>query len=68
MISARLKGLVRTAMEEGALGVASALIYPPGSFAETDELVALAEVRVDDVVVTDDRDFHTPVSTEAALL
>jgi N-acyl-D-amino-acid deacylase len=31
-------------MEEGALGVASALIYPPGSFAETDELIALARV------------------------
>jgi N-acyl-D-amino-acid deacylase len=36
--------IVRTAMEDGALGVASALIYPPGSFADTDELVALAEV------------------------
>jgi len=39
-----MRGIVRTAMEEGALGVASALIYPPGSFAETDELIALAEV------------------------
>jgi N-acyl-D-amino-acid deacylase len=40
----KMRGIVRTAMEEGALGVASALIYPPGSFAETDELIALAEV------------------------
>jgi N-acyl-D-amino-acid deacylase len=40
----QMRGLVRTAMEEGALGVASALIYPPGSFAETKELIALAEV------------------------
>ncbi len=39
-----MQSIVRTAMEEGALGVASALIYPPGSFADTDELVALAEV------------------------
>jgi len=39
-----MRGIVRTAMEEGALGVASALIYPPGSFAETDELIAMAEV------------------------
>jgi len=39
-----MRSIVRTAMEEGALGVASALIYPPGSFADTDELVALAEV------------------------
>jgi len=34
--------LVREAMREGALGVASSLIYPPGSFAGTDELIALA--------------------------
>ncbi len=40
----QMEGLVRQAMEEGALGVASALIYPPGSFASTDELIALAKV------------------------
>jgi N-acyl-D-amino-acid deacylase len=39
-----MQKLVGQAMEEGALGVASALIYPPGSFAETAELVALAKV------------------------
>jgi N-acyl-D-amino-acid deacylase len=32
---------VRQAMEEGALGVASSLIYPPGSFADTAELIEL---------------------------
>lgn len=32
---------VRQAMEEGAFGVASALIYPPGSFAVTDELISI---------------------------
>jgi len=37
----RMRGLVRQAMKEGALGVGSSLIYPPASFAETDELVAL---------------------------
>jgi len=42
-----MRGLVRRAMEDGALGVASALIYPPGSFAETDELIALAEVAAE---------------------
>jgi N-acyl-D-amino-acid deacylase len=42
-----MRGIVRTAMKEGALGVASALIYPPGSFAETDELIALAEVAAE---------------------
>jgi len=38
-----MQKLVGQAMEEGALGVASALIYPPGSFAKTAELVALAQ-------------------------
>jgi N-acyl-D-amino-acid deacylase len=43
----QMRALVREAMEEGALGVASSLIYPPGSFAETDELVALSEVAAE---------------------
>ena len=38
---ARMRALVRQAMNEGAMGVGSSLIYAPGSFAETDELVAL---------------------------
>jgi N-acyl-D-amino-acid deacylase len=42
-----MKQLVRQAMEEGALGVASSLIYPPGSFAATEELVALASVAAE---------------------
>jgi N-acyl-D-amino-acid deacylase len=37
-----MRALVRQAMEEGALGVASALIYTPATFAKTDELAALA--------------------------
>lgn len=37
----RMGALVRQAMEEGAVGVGTSLIYPPASFAETDELVAL---------------------------
>ena len=40
----RMQELVREAMEGGALGVASSLIYPPGSFAKTEELIALAEI------------------------
>ena len=39
---ARMRELVRTAMNEGAMGVGSSLIYAPGNFAETDELVAMA--------------------------
>jgi len=42
-----MRTLVRGAMEDGALGVASALIYPPGSFAGTAELIALAEVAAE---------------------
>ena len=38
-----MKLLVDTAMEEGALGVTCALIYPPDNFAKTDELVALCK-------------------------
>ena len=39
----RMQALVRTAMEEGALGVGSSLIYAPAFFAKTDELIALAQ-------------------------
>jgi N-acyl-D-amino-acid deacylase len=39
----QLRGIVREAMQEGALGVGSSLIYPPAAFAETDELVNLVE-------------------------
>jgi N-acyl-D-amino-acid deacylase len=35
--------LVRQAMEEGALGVGSSLIYPPAFFASTEELIALCQ-------------------------
>ena len=38
----RMQALVAEAMEEGALGVGSALIYAPAFYAGTDELVALA--------------------------
>jgi N-acyl-D-amino-acid deacylase len=40
----RMRGLVDQAMREGALGVGSSLIYAPGTYADTDELIALAEV------------------------
>jgi N-acyl-D-amino-acid deacylase len=39
----RMRALVRQAMQEGALGVGSSLIYAPAFYAQTDELVALAE-------------------------
>jgi len=37
-----MQSLVRSAMQEGAVGVASSLIYTPASFASTEELIALA--------------------------
>src|SRR6266545_1534704 len=40
----RMRGLVDAAMREGAFGLGSALIYAPATYADTNELVALAEV------------------------
>ena len=40
----QMKALVEQAMKDGALGVSSALIYPPNIYAQTDELIALAQV------------------------
>ncbi len=40
----RMRALVRQAMEEGALGLGSSLIYAPAFYAKTDELIALAKV------------------------
>jgi N-acyl-D-amino-acid deacylase len=40
----RMRALVRTGMEEGALGIGSSLIYAPAFYAETPELIELAKV------------------------
>ena len=40
----RMRALVREAMEEGAVGLGSSLIYAPAFYASTDELVELAKV------------------------
>lgn len=40
---ARMQKLVAQAMEEGALGLGSSLIYAPAFYAQTDELIALAK-------------------------
>lgn len=39
----RMQELVRQAMREGALGVGSSLIYAPGNYAKTDELIAITK-------------------------
>jgi N-acyl-D-amino-acid deacylase len=41
---ARMCGLVEQAMKDGAVGLSTGLIYLPGTFAKTDEIVALAKV------------------------
>jgi N-acyl-D-amino-acid deacylase len=41
---AAMKTLVEQAMQQGAMGVSTALIYPPGHYAKTEELVELARV------------------------
>jgi dihydroorotase/N-acyl-D-amino-acid deacylase len=41
---ARMEGLVREAMREGAFGLSTGLFYLPGTFARTDEVIALARV------------------------
>ncbi len=43
----KMKNLVREAMEEGAMGVGSALIYAPGFYAKTDELTQLCKVAAE---------------------
>jgi len=39
-----MKRIVACAMEQGAFGMSTGLIYPPGSFARTEEIVELARV------------------------
>ena len=38
----RMRALLREAMEDGAMGLSSALEYPPAPYASTEELIALA--------------------------
>ncbi|MEM2890918.1 MAG: D-aminoacylase [Thermoplasmata archaeon] len=39
-----MKELVEEAMRAGAFGMSTGLVYPPGCFAKTDEIIALAKV------------------------
>ena len=51
---AAMQGLVETAMRDGAVGLSTGLIYVPGTYAGTDEVIALADVaaRHDGVYAT----------------
>jgi N-acyl-D-amino-acid deacylase len=40
----KMRQLVRQEMEAGALGVTTALIYPPATFAKTDELIEMCKI------------------------
>jgi dihydroorotase/N-acyl-D-amino-acid deacylase len=44
---ARMQGLVARAMGEGAFGLSTGLLYLPGTYATTDEVVALARAAAD---------------------
>ena len=41
---ARMQSAVERAMQDGAMGLSTGLIYLPGTFAQTDEIIALAKV------------------------
>ncbi|MCB1024623.1 MAG: D-aminoacylase [Acidobacteria bacterium] len=40
----KMQAIVETAMKNGALGISTALIYPPASYSKTDQLIALAKI------------------------
>jgi N-acyl-D-amino-acid deacylase len=42
-----MRQLVRREMEAGALGIGSALVYAPGIYATTEELIALCKVAAE---------------------
>jgi N-acyl-D-amino-acid deacylase len=76
---AKMKALVSRAMEEGAMGVGAALIYAPGFYAKTDELIELcksaapyggsyiAHIRSEGNSLLEAADEHIRISKEAKL-
>ena len=67
----QIRSLVAGAMEAGAFGFSTGLIYPPGSFAKKDELTAIAETVAlyDGVFVIHLRDegYNLPSALEEAI-
>jgi N-acyl-D-amino-acid deacylase len=43
----KMKEIMATAMKGGVMGMTTALIYPPGSYAKTDELIEVAKVAAE---------------------
>jgi len=58
-----MKALVEQAMLEGAVGLSTGLVYLPGTFAKTDEIVELAKVvaRYDGIYASHMRDEGTKI-------
>ncbi len=58
-----MKQLVRTAMQDGAVGLSTGLAYSPGTYAHTDEVVELAKVVAEHggIYATHLRDFSSKV-------
>jgi len=54
----RMKALLESAMQEGALGMSSGLVYAPGIYSDTEELIELAKVvaKYDGIYTTHIRD------------
>jgi N-acyl-D-aspartate/D-glutamate deacylase len=44
---AKMKDIVAKAMQDGSVGLSTALIYPPGTYAKTEEIVGLAKVTAE---------------------
>jgi N-acyl-D-aspartate/D-glutamate deacylase len=66
----KMQSLVDRAMREGAAGLSTGLFYAPGSYAQTDEVVALCEVvkRHDGIYATHIRDESTyTIGLEASI-
>jgi N-acyl-D-aspartate/D-glutamate deacylase len=57
----RMRAIVREAMEQGALGVASSLSGPPGVWIDTDTLVAMCEIAAEHGGI-----YSTHIRTEGA--
>ena len=58
-----MRGLLRQSLAEGAWGLSSGLDYPPGVFAELDELVALGKE-----LAAAEAGYHTHIRSGAATL
>ncbi len=41
---ARMRAIIETAMKNGAMGISTALIYPPASYSKTEEIAEMAKV------------------------